>query len=67
MDLVTLGKSEKYQYVFHVRSSMSSKQWVANVGGKAKFATTEREAARLADEMRIKAGKSPVNVLKLKK
>ena len=45
---------------------MSSKEWCARVGGKAKFATTEREAARLADEMRIKAGKSPVNVLKPK-
>ena len=67
MDLVTLGRSEKYKYVFHVRSSMSSKEWCAKVGGKAKFATAEREAARLADEMRIKAGKSPVNVLKSKK
>ena len=66
MDLVTLGKSEKYKYVFHVKSSMSSKEWCAKVGGKAKFASTEREAARLADEMRIKAGKSPVNVLKPK-
>ena len=67
MDLITLRKSEKYRYVFEVRSSMSSKQWVAKVGGKAKFATTEHEAAKEADLLRLKAGKSPVNVLKSKK
>ena len=67
MDLVTLGRSEKYKYVFHVKSSMSSKQWVAKVGGKAKFAMTEHEAAKEADLLRLKAGKSPVNVLKSKK
>ena len=67
MELITLGRSEKYKYVFHVRSSMSSKQWVAKVGGKAKFATTEHEAAKEADLLLLKAGKSPVNVLKPKK
>ena len=67
MDLVTLGKSKKYQYVFHVKSSMSSKEWVAKVGGKAKFAVTEHDAAKEADLLLLKAGKSPVNVLKPKR
>ena len=66
MDLVTLGKSEKYRYVFRVKSSMSSKEWVAKVGGKAKFAMTEHEAAKEADLLLILAGREPVNVLKPK-
>ena len=66
MDLVTLGKSEKYRYVFRVKSSMSSKEWVAKVGGKAKFAVTEHEAAKEADLLLLKAGRDPVNVLKRK-
>lgn len=67
MDLVTLGKSEKYRYVFRVKSSMSSKEWVAKVGGKAKFAVTEHEAAKEADLLLLKAGRDPVNVLKPKR
>ena len=67
MDLVTLGKSEKYRYVFRVKSSMSSKEWVAKVGGKAKFAVTEHEAAKEADLLLLKAGRIPVNVLKPKR
>lgn len=67
MDLVTLGKSEKYRYVFRVKSSMSSKEWVAKVGGKAKFAVTEHEAAKEADLLLLKAGRAPVNVLKPKR
>ena len=67
MDLVTLGKSEKYRYVFRVKSSMSSKGWVAKVGGKAKFAVTEHEAAKEADLLLLKAGRDPVNVLKPKR
>lgn len=67
MDLVTLGKSKKYRYVFRVKSSMSSKEWVAKVGGKAKFAVTEHDAAKEADLLLLKAGRDPVNVLKPKR
>jgi len=58
-----IGASKQYKYVYKYLGENGKYVWEARVDGVSRMKPDEREAAKTADILLVKAGKQPVNVL----